>query len=120
MSPGCAGAGRIHDGAGQGAGRADSRRVALPAGQGRRHRALHAFVDSKLIQEYKTRQSKLEGDYQEGLKTYKPGYPKMQQMESQIKELQAKINQEIQGRAQRAQSQLRGRAGPGTTSSRPS
>ena len=56
--------------------------------------ALHAFVDSKLIQEYKTRQAKLEGDYQEGLKTYKPGYPKMQQIESQIKELQAKINQE--------------------------
>ena len=56
--------------------------------------ALHAFVDSALIQEYKTRQAKLEGDYQEGLKTYKPGYPKMQQIESQIKELQAKINQE--------------------------
>ena len=56
--------------------------------------ALHAFVDSKLIQEYKTRQAKLEGDYQEGLKTYKPGYPKMQQIESQIKELQAKIDQE--------------------------
>ena len=56
--------------------------------------ALHAFVNSALIQEYKTRQAKLEGDYQEGLKTYKPGYPKMQQIESQIKELQAKINQE--------------------------
>jgi capsular exopolysaccharide synthesis family protein len=56
--------------------------------------ALHAFVDSKLIQDYKTRQSKLEGDYQEGLKTYKPGYPKMQQMEAQIKDLQAKIDQE--------------------------
>ena len=58
---------------------------------------LHAVVDNKLIQEYKTRLSKLEGDYQEGLKTYKPGYPKMQQMESQIKELQAKINQESKG-----------------------
>ncbi len=29
------------------------------------------------------------------MKTYKPGYPKMQQIESQIDELQAKINQEI-------------------------
>jgi len=56
--------------------------------------ALHAFVDSKLIQEYKTRQAKLEGDYQEGLKTYKPGYPKMQQLETQIKELQANIDRE--------------------------
>ena len=53
---------------------------------------LHA--DNKLIQEYKTRQAKLEGDYQEGLKTYKPGYPKMQQLETQINELQAKIDQE--------------------------
>jgi capsular exopolysaccharide synthesis family protein len=58
---------------------------------------LHAVVDSKLIQEYKTRLSKLEGDYQEGLKTYKPGYPKMQQMESQIKELQNRISQESKG-----------------------
>lgn len=56
--------------------------------------ALHAFVDSQLIKEYKTRQAKLEGDYQEGLKTYKPGYPKMQQIESQINEVQAKIEQE--------------------------
>ena len=53
-----------------------------------------AVVDNKLIQEYKTRQAKLEGDYQEGLKIYKPGYPKMQQMESQIKELESKINHE--------------------------
>ena len=52
------------------------------------------LMDSKLIQEYKTRQAKLEGDYQEGLKVYKPGYIKMQQIESQIKELQAKIDQE--------------------------
>jgi len=58
---------------------------------------LHAVVDNKLITEYKTRLSKLEGDYQEGLKTYKPGYPKMQQLESQIKELQARINQESKG-----------------------
>jgi capsular exopolysaccharide synthesis family protein len=58
---------------------------------------LHAVVDNKLIQEYKTRKSKLEGDYQEGLKTYKPGYPKMQQLESQINELQAKIEQESKG-----------------------
>ena len=58
---------------------------------------LHAVVNNKLIAEYKTRLSKLEGDYQEGLKTYKPGYPKMQQLESQIKELQARINQESKG-----------------------
>ena len=58
---------------------------------------LQAVVDNKLIAEYKARLSKLEGDYQEGLTTYKPGYPKMQQMESQIKELQAKISQETKG-----------------------
>ena len=59
--------------------------------------ALYALVDKSLIQEYKKSQAKLEGDYQEGLKTYKPGYPKMQQIESQIKELQAKIDQETKG-----------------------
>lgn len=53
-----------------------------------------AVVDNKLIQEYKTRLAKLEGDYQEGLKTYKPGYPKMQQMETQIKELESRIASE--------------------------
>lgn len=55
---------------------------------------LRAMTDSKLLQEYLTRKAKLEGDYQEGLKTYKAGYPKMQQLESQINELQNKIEQE--------------------------
>lgn len=58
---------------------------------------LHALANSETIKEYKTRKAKLEGDYQEGLKTYKPGYPKMQQLESQITELQAKIDQETKG-----------------------
>ena len=82
--------------------------------------ALHAFVDSKLIQEYKTRQAKLEGDYQEGLKTYKPGYPKMQQIESQIKELQAKINQETKGGARARSKPITRPRCPRRSSSRPS
>lgn len=57
--------------------------------------ALPAVLESKVIQEYKARKAKLEGDYQEGLKIYKPAYPKMQQMEAQIAELQAKIDEEI-------------------------
>ncbi|SMB22884.1 Exopolysaccharide biosynthesis protein [Sterolibacterium denitrificans] len=57
--------------------------------------ALPAVLESKVIQEYKARRAQLEGDYQEGLKIYKPAYPKMQQIEAQIAELQAKIDEEI-------------------------
>ncbi|WP_301101391.1 polysaccharide biosynthesis tyrosine autokinase [Propionivibrio sp.] len=47
------------------------------------------------IQRLKETKAKLEADYQDGLKTYKPGYPKMMQLEAQIAELQAKINEEV-------------------------
>jgi capsular exopolysaccharide synthesis family protein len=56
--------------------------------------ALNAAVDSKLLQEYKSRQAKLEVDYQEGLVNLKPGHRKMQEIESQINMLKAKIDQE--------------------------
>ena len=56
--------------------------------------ALSAAGENKLIQTYKERKAKLEGEYQEGLQIYKPGHPKMQQLESQITDTQAKIDQE--------------------------
>ncbi len=56
--------------------------------------SLTAVLDNRVIQELKTRKAKLEGDYQEGLKVFKPSYPKMLQMESQIAEVQAKIEEE--------------------------
>jgi capsular exopolysaccharide synthesis family protein len=57
--------------------------------------ALSAVLDNRVIQELKTRKAKLEGDYQEGLKVFKPSYPKMLQLESQIAEVQAKIEEEV-------------------------
>lgn len=57
--------------------------------------ALSAVIENKVVQEFKARKAKLEADYQEGLKIYKPAYPRMVQIESQIAEMQAKINEEI-------------------------
>ncbi len=51
--------------------------------------ALSAVIENKVVQEFKARKAKLEADYQEGLKIYKPAYPKMVQIESQIAEMQA-------------------------------
>jgi capsular exopolysaccharide synthesis family protein len=56
---------------------------------------LGAVLDNPVIQQYKTRKAKLETDYQENLKIFKPNYPKMLQLESQIAEMQAKIDEEI-------------------------
>jgi capsular exopolysaccharide synthesis family protein len=56
---------------------------------------LSPVLDNPVIQEYKTRKAKLETEYQENLKIFKPGYPKMLQLESQIAEMQAKIDEEI-------------------------
>jgi capsular exopolysaccharide synthesis family protein len=52
-------------------------------------------LESRVIQELKQLKAKLEAEYQEGLKIYKPAYPKMLQMEGRIAETQAKIDEEI-------------------------
>lgn len=52
-------------------------------------------LDNPTIQELKRNLAKLQGDYQEKLQIYKPGYPIMAQMQNQITELQAQIDQEI-------------------------
>lgn len=57
--------------------------------------ALPEVMDNKTIQSLKERKSKLESDYQEGLKIYKPAYPKMQQIKGQIDETQEAINEEL-------------------------
>ncbi len=56
---------------------------------------LGAILDNPVIQEYKTRKAKLETEYQENLRIFKPSYPKMLQLEGQIAEMQAKIYEEI-------------------------
>jgi len=51
-------------------------------------------LDNSTVQELKKNLAKLQGDYQEKLQIYKPGYPIMTQLESQINELQGQISQE--------------------------
>jgi capsular exopolysaccharide synthesis family protein len=51
-------------------------------------------LDSPVIQSLKERQSELEVEYREKLKVYKPGYPKMQQLQGQIAEIGGDIANE--------------------------
>jgi len=52
-------------------------------------------LDSTVIQELKKRKGELELKYQEDLKVYKPGYPAMQQLRSQIAEIDQQLAKEI-------------------------
>ncbi len=56
---------------------------------------LPEILDNKTIQGLKERKSKLEAEYQEGLKIYKPGYPKMELIAGQISEIDAMIGTEV-------------------------
>lgn len=58
--------------------------------------ALPEVLENRTIQGLKERKSKLETDYQEGLKLYKPAYPKMEQIAGQIAEIDTMIKAEIQ------------------------
>jgi capsular exopolysaccharide synthesis family protein len=51
-------------------------------------------LDSQVIQRLKERKADLEAEYQEKLNVYKPGYPKMQQIQQRIAELGQEIAQE--------------------------
>jgi polysaccharide biosynthesis transport protein len=64
--------------------------------QGTAIQALPEVMDNKTIQGLKERKSKLETDYQEGLKVFKPAYPKMEQIAGQITEIDAMIAREIE------------------------
>lgn len=55
-----------------------------------------AVVENKTIQAYKERRARLQGEYQENLRIYKPDFPKMQQIQAQIADIDAQIKQEIQ------------------------
>lgn len=54
-----------------------------------------AVVENKIIQTYKERRAKLQMEYQENLRVYKPDYPKMVQLKAQIGEVDAQIKEEI-------------------------
>lgn len=57
---------------------------------------LPMVMDSKVIQVFKELKAEREAQYQEQLKIFKPEYPKMQQMQGQILEVQKKIDEEMQ------------------------
>jgi capsular exopolysaccharide synthesis family protein len=57
--------------------------------------SLSKILDSPVIQALKAQQSALESEYEELLKVFKPAYPKMQQLQSQIDEVKQEISNEI-------------------------
>lgn len=53
--------------------------------------------ENKTIQSYKEQQAKLEIEYQQNLRIYKPDFPKMLQIKAQIAEVESQIKKEIGG-----------------------
>lgn len=51
-------------------------------------------MENILIQQLKQTKALVEAEYQQGLQTYKPAFPAMQQLSGRISELQSKIDQE--------------------------
>jgi polysaccharide biosynthesis transport protein len=52
------------------------------------------LLDSKTLSVFRERKAQLEAEYQDQLKIYKPGFPKMQQLQSQIEDVEKKIQSE--------------------------
>ena len=57
--------------------------------------SLAEMLESLVIQNLKQQRSDLTSEYQENLKIYKPGYPKMQQMQEKIAQLDLELSKEI-------------------------
>jgi len=78
---------------------AEKKRIAAEANyrqvMGARGQGLSQILDSKIIQTLKETKAKLEAQYQENLSLYKPAYPTMVQLRSQISQVDALINQEV-------------------------
>ena len=51
-------------------------------------------LDNKSISTFKENKAKLEAEYQDQLKIYKPGFPRMQQLQGQIEEIDRRIQAE--------------------------
>jgi len=64
-----------------------------------------AVIDNKTVQSYKEQKAKLEIEYQQNLRIYKPDFPKMTQIKAQIAEVDAQIKGEIAAVAASLQSQ---------------
>lgn len=57
--------------------------------------SLPQVISSPLIQSLRTEQVKLQTEYQQKLATFKPDYPEMQRLKSQMGEIQQQINGEV-------------------------
>ena len=56
--------------------------------------AMAAVLGNELIQKYKTKQNALQAEYLKLSKIYKPAYPKLQQLDAQLKEVKVAIDDE--------------------------
>ena len=65
-----------------------------------------AVVENKTIQSYKEQRAKLQIEYQQNLRIYKPDFPKMLQIKAQITEVDSQIKAEIAAIAAGVQSQF--------------
>lgn len=59
-------------------------------------KSLEQVVNNELIQGLKTQYSTLEAEYKDLSVTFKPGYPKLQQLQAKMNEISARINTEKQ------------------------
>jgi succinoglycan biosynthesis transport protein ExoP len=65
-----------------------------------------AVVENKTVQSYKEQRAKLQIEYQQNLRIYKPDFPKMLQIKAQIAEVESQIKAEIASIAAGVQSQF--------------
>lgn len=65
-----------------------------------------AVIDNKTIQAYKEQRAKLQIEYQENLRIYKPDFPKMVQLKAQLTEIDTQIKAEIAAIAASVQAQF--------------
>lgn len=67
--------------------------------------AVAQVLDNKTVGVYKEQKTKLDTEYQQNLKVFKPEFPKMLQIKAQIAEIDEKIKQEITAVATSVQAQ---------------
>lgn len=65
-----------------------------------------AVIDNKTVQSYKEQRAKLQIEYQENLRIYKPDFPKMVQIKAQLAEIDTQIKAEIGAIAASVQAQF--------------
>jgi capsular exopolysaccharide synthesis family protein len=65
-----------------------------------------AVFDNKTISAFKEQRAKLQVEYQENLRIFKPDFPKMQQLKAQITEIDSQIQAEIAATAGTVRAQL--------------